>query len=69
MSREATHAGSWYTSDGKTLDIQLDGWLNDVPSQIRGIGTESKKEALVSYPVDGARIIIAPYAARLDPWA
>lgn len=65
MSREATHAGTWYTDDGKELDEQLDGWLADVPNQISGIATTSKTEPPVSYPVDGARVIIAPYAARL----
>ncbi|KAE9984748.1 hypothetical protein EG328_008366 [Venturia inaequalis] len=62
MSREATHAGTWYTDDGKELDEQLDGWLADVPDRISGIATTSKTEPPVSYPVDGARVIIAPHA-------
>lgn len=66
MSREATHAGAWYTDDRKELDEQLDGWLADVPDQIPGIATASKTEPPVSYPVDGARVIIAPYAASLS---
>lgn len=67
MSREATHAGTWYTDERKELDEQLDGWLAQVPDQVPGIATKSKTEAPVSYPVDGARVIIAPYAARLNP--
>ena len=30
MARRATHAGSWYTSDGQELKSQLGGWLADV---------------------------------------
>ncbi|TID22852.1 UPF0103-domain-containing protein [Venturia nashicola] len=62
MSREATHAGTWYTDDRKKLDGQLDGWLADVPNQIPGIASTSKTEPPVSYPVKGARVIIAPHA-------
>ncbi|QDS68748.1 hypothetical protein FKW77_004749 [Venturia effusa] len=62
MSREASHAGSWYTDNGKELDKQLDGWLAQVPDQVSGIATASKKEVPVSHPVEGARVIIAPHA-------
>ncbi|PGH28086.1 AmmeMemoRadiSam system protein B [Polytolypa hystricis UAMH7299] len=52
-SREATHAGSWYSDDGPTLSHQLDRWLDQVPDEIEGVG---------KLPVSGARIIIAPHA-------
>lgn len=52
QSREASHAGSWYSDNQRTLTHQLDGWLAQVPNSIEGIG---------SLPVPGARIIIAPY--------
>ncbi|XP_060063056.1 protein MEMO1-like [Ylistrum balloti] len=29
--RQATHAGSWYSSDGKELDSQLTSWLSKAP--------------------------------------
>lgn len=34
--RQATHAGSWYTSDGRQLRAELDGWLNAVGGASRG---------------------------------
>ncbi|OAX79871.1 AmmeMemoRadiSam system protein B, partial [Emergomyces africanus] len=52
-SREATHAGSWYSDHEPTLSNQLDKWLAQVPDQLPGIG---------HLPVPGARIIIAPHA-------
>ncbi|KAL8826161.1 MAG: hypothetical protein Q9170_007513 [Blastenia crenularia] len=52
-TREATHAGSWYTDDGPTLSLQLQSWLDKVPPSIDGIG---------QIPQAGARIIIAPHA-------
>lgn len=52
QSREASHAGSWYSDSQRTLTRQLDGWLAQVPNSIEGIG---------SLPVPGARIVIAPY--------
>ncbi|KAL8760056.1 MAG: hypothetical protein Q9184_003438 [Pyrenodesmia sp. 2 TL-2023] len=52
-TREASHAGSWYTDDGPTLSRQLQSWLDAVPSSIPGVG---------SIPKPGARVIIAPHA-------
>lgn len=52
-TREASHAGSWYTDDGPTLSRQLQGWLDAVPNTIDGVG---------QIPQPGARIIIAPHA-------
>ncbi|CAL8576690.1 hypothetical protein XPA_002556 [Xanthoria parietina] len=52
-TREASHAGSWYTDDGPTLSKQLQSWLDAVPSSIDGISP---------IPQPGARIIIAPHA-------
>ncbi|KAB8290467.1 hypothetical protein EYC80_010898 [Monilinia laxa] len=50
--REASHAGSWYTSNPTTLSDELDSWLAQVPSSIENI----------KLPVPGARLIIAPHA-------
>ena len=50
-TREATHAGSWYSSDPSTLKKELDGWLDDVPNDVPGVGT---------LPIPEARVIIAP---------
>ncbi|KAB8336794.1 hypothetical protein FH972_021103 [Carpinus fangiana] len=62
-SREASHAGSWYTDDGQLLAQQLDGWLNAVPEHITGIASQSKDEGdIKTGPVEGARVIIAPHA-------
>ncbi|KKZ63860.1 hypothetical protein EMCG_01813 [[Emmonsia] crescens] len=52
-SREATHAGSWYSDHEPTLSSQLDKWLAQVPDELPGIGP---------LPIPGARIIIAPHA-------
>ncbi|KAF2150552.1 UPF0103-domain-containing protein [Myriangium duriaei CBS 260.36] len=61
--REASHAGSWYTSSGSTLSSQLDGWLNDVEVPIKGIGAVSTAAPnQAQLPIPGARIIIAPHA-------
>ena len=51
-SREASHAGSWYSGNRSSLARQLDQWLGQVPDEIEGVG---------SLPVSGARVIIAPY--------
>lgn len=50
-SREASHAGSWYSDNQRSLTRQLDQWLGQVPDEIQGIGR---------LPVPGARVIIAP---------
>ncbi|EEH40092.1 DUF52 domain-containing protein [Paracoccidioides lutzii Pb01] len=52
-SREATHAGSWYSDHEPTLSKQLDQWLAQVPDELPDIGP---------LPIPGARIIIAPHA-------
>ncbi|KAF9343475.1 hypothetical protein BGX26_005672, partial [Mortierella sp. AD094] len=49
--RTATHAGSWYSSNGQELDRQLAGWLT------KAGGASSDGEPL---PIDGLRAIIAP---------
>ena len=51
-SREATHAGSWYSGSRVSLTRQLDQWLAQVPDGIEGLG---------SFPISGARFVIAPY--------
>lgn len=55
--REASHAGSWYSDNPRTLTRQLDQWLGQVPDEIDGIG---------SLPVPGARIVIAPCVSELE---
>ncbi|KAG7002255.1 protein MEMO1 [Physcia stellaris] len=52
-TREASHAGSWYSDHKSTLSKQLDEWLDQVPDAIEGVG---------SIPPSGARAIIAPHA-------
>ncbi|OQD77866.1 hypothetical protein PENDEC_c002G00776 [Penicillium decumbens] len=52
-SREASHAGSWYSDSRRTLTRQLDDWLAQVPDSMDNVG---------SLPVTGARVIIAPHA-------
>ncbi|KAI9842667.1 MAG: hypothetical protein M1838_003018 [Thelocarpon superellum] len=52
-AREASHAGSWYSASGSTLSAELDGWLQQVPGSVDGLGR---------LPVSGARVIIAPHA-------
>ncbi|TVY46759.1 Protein MEMO1 [Lachnellula occidentalis] len=51
-SREASHAGSWYTGNSQALSAELDHFLGQVPSSIKGH----------QVPIPGARIIIAPHA-------
>ena len=63
-SREASHAGSWYSDSTRTLTRQLDDWLAQVPDSMDNVG---------SLPVPGARVIIAPYvfyaAHLIEPMA
>jgi len=59
-SREATHAGSWYSANKRELSSQLDGWLKAVPAKTECVGTLSSKQAPVELPSSGARAIIAP---------
>ncbi|EON62492.1 hypothetical protein W97_01715 [Coniosporium apollinis CBS 100218] len=61
-SREATHAGSWYSSNRATLSSQLDNWLDQVPASTKCIGSESATQPPVELPSSGARAIIAPHA-------
>ncbi|KAK6512436.1 hypothetical protein TWF481_001322 [Arthrobotrys musiformis] len=51
--REASHAGSWYSNDKSSLDRELSGYLDRVPSTIDDVG---------GIPPAGARVIIAPHA-------
>lgn len=60
VTRKASHAGSWYTANGKQLSQQLDDWLDDVPSTTTPIGTTSSQQGDVSIPTQNARAIIAP---------
>ncbi|KAH7120005.1 MEMO1 family [Dendryphion nanum] len=61
-SREASHAGSWYSESKSQLSGQLDGWLNAVPDTTTPIGTVSSQQGNVSIPTPSARAIIAPHA-------
>lgn len=61
-TRHASHAGSWYTRDRHELARQLDGWLDAVPAQAPCIGPVSAAEGTSArFPMDGARVVIAPY--------
>ena len=51
--REASHAGSWYSSSATSLTGQLDEWLAQVPAELPGTGKT---------PIPGARAIISPHA-------
>jgi AmmeMemoRadiSam system protein B len=53
--REASHAGSWYSSNRQQLAGQLDDWLAKVPD--KGILPGVDK-----LPVPGARVVISPHA-------
>ncbi|EFI28622.1 hypothetical protein CC1G_13648 [Coprinopsis cinerea okayama7 len=48
--REASHAGSWYTADGRELDQELSGWLQKVNP------TDE------SFPITKSKAVIAPHA-------
>lgn len=61
--REASHAGSWYTSNGSQLNSQLDSWLAAVKAPVQCIGPQSKGQNVSNLPVAGARMIIAPYVS------
>jgi len=58
--REASHAGSWYSSSKSQLNAQLQGWLDQVKAPIKCIGPNSEGQTLELLPVSSARIIIAP---------
>ncbi|KAK4050633.1 hypothetical protein OIV83_003359 [Microbotryomycetes sp. JL201] len=51
--REATHAGSWYSSSKSELDKQLTSWLDKAKQQLPGA---------LDVPVKGCKAIIAPHA-------
>ena len=53
--REASHAGSWYSSNGRQLAAQLDQWLAAVPEKDVLPGVEN-------LPLPGARVVISPHA-------
>lgn len=61
LTREASHAGSWYTANKSQLSSQLDSWLADVKTPVEFIGPQSQGEQASELPVPGARVIIAPY--------
>jgi len=57
-TREASHAGSWYSDNGTQLSQQLDSWLDAVPTgTIPSILPNSQPVQMA--PI-GARLIIAP---------
>ncbi|CAK1355119.1 unnamed protein product [Cercospora beticola] len=60
--RQASHAGSWYSSSKTQLDAQLEGWLSAVKPPISGIASQSRGQSYAELPVPGARVIIAPHA-------
>ena len=42
--RSATHAGSWYSADKRKLALELDRWLDEVPTTIPCIRTGRSTE-------------------------
>lgn len=50
VTREASHAGSWYEDDAEELSSQLDEFLDRVPATLDDS----------HLPIPGARVIIAP---------
>ncbi|KAJ1718991.1 hypothetical protein LPJ61_006406, partial [Coemansia biformis] len=58
-SRQATHAGSWYSSDPRTLGRELQGWLDCVPGEVAEV---VPADGACAVPVTGARAIIGPHA-------
>jgi predicted class III extradiol MEMO1 family dioxygenase len=58
MSRRATHAGSWYKNEARSLDIELAANLNRVPQDL--VPIHALNDAPQSTPIPGARAIIAP---------
>ncbi|KAF8332335.1 MEMO1 family [Cantharellus anzutake] len=55
-SRQATHAGSWYSSHGPTLNDELKGWLSAVTPEA------GETNASFEPPIKGCKAIIAPHA-------
>jgi MEMO1 family protein len=53
--REASHAGSWYTSNGRQLGQLLDQWLAAVPEKTVLPGVDK-------LPLPNARVVISPHA-------
>ncbi|KAG8759563.1 hypothetical protein FRC14_005592 [Serendipita sp. 396] len=51
MQRQATHADSWYSGDPRTLNRQLEGWLEAV-----------QPSGEFSPPIKGSKAIIGPHA-------
>ncbi|KAL2352968.1 MEMO1 family [Cryomyces antarcticus] len=62
-TRQATHAGSWYSSSRSELSSQLDAWLSQAQPGAKHTGPQSSITAPAQQlPVPGARVIIAPHA-------
>jgi AmmeMemoRadiSam system protein B len=53
--RAASHAGSWYSDNGRQLASQLDHWLSSVPEKDSLPGVDK-------LPLPGARAVISPHA-------
>lgn len=56
-SRPASHADSWYEGNPRELSSELDDNLADVPATLHDS----------PLPIPGARVIIAPYVAPIQP--
>ena len=59
--RDPSHAGSWYTASKLQLNSQLEGWLNEVKKPVKCSGPQSEGQTIADLPMDGGRVIIAPY--------
>ncbi|SNX87322.1 related to protein tag-253 [Melanopsichium pennsylvanicum] len=64
--RQASHAGSWYTDDGKDLSASLSEWLSKVSSSQlptpQSVCSTLPTTSTLALPVSGCRAIIAPHA-------
>lgn len=68
-TRAASHAGSWYTSNGVKLDEQLTSWLSAVQGERFPLSEDVAREDASTrrgdptfLPIPGIRAIIAPHA-------
>ncbi|SPO24485.1 related to protein tag-253 [Ustilago trichophora] len=66
-TRQASHAGSWYTDDQSELDISLSEWLEDVdpsslPAPLSVCEHPLSATESLPLPISGCRAIIGPHA-------
>ncbi|KAK6462313.1 MEMO1 family [Scheffersomyces coipomensis] len=57
LTRPATHAGSWYSSNPTKLSLQLDGFFQRAKKVEQSLSDEKVKD-----PIKGARVLLGPHA-------